>query len=232
MIITDVRTVLLTGPSTNDRFFKEARKRRSAAFIEVHTDTDLIGIGETYAGYFLPESVPPIVEFFKPILIGQSPDDVEVLWERMYHCGKFWCRVGLGTSVLTGIEAALWDLRGKMHGVPVYQLLGGRKHDKLLGYATGGPSNYPLDRLGREDRLLSLAWFHRTESRRRSVSCRRGLDFAADAPPKPPTSKRTRWTFMRKHAGPDFQIMLDGAHGQQPERYLDIRDWQSQWRRR
>ena len=45
MIITDVRTTLLTGPSTNDPFLREARKRRSAAFIEIFTDGPIIGIG-------------------------------------------------------------------------------------------------------------------------------------------------------------------------------------------
>ena len=106
MKITDVRTTLLTGPCTNDPFLREARKRRSAAFIEVITEGRHIGIGETYAGYFCPEAVPAIVEFFKPILIGQTVDDIPELWRRMYHCGNFWCRVGLGVSVLNGIEAA------------------------------------------------------------------------------------------------------------------------------
>ena len=58
MKITDVRTTLLTGPCTNYPYLSEARKRRSAAFIEVITDGDHTGIGETYAGYSFPEGVP------------------------------------------------------------------------------------------------------------------------------------------------------------------------------
>ena len=54
MKIVDVRTVLLTGPSTNDPFFRESRKLRSAAFIEVQTDTGLVGVGETYAALQCP----------------------------------------------------------------------------------------------------------------------------------------------------------------------------------
>lgn len=72
MRITDVRTILLTGPSSNDPFIQEARQRRSAAFIEIHTEEGTVGLGETYAGYFCPEAVPAIVEFFKPILVGQT----------------------------------------------------------------------------------------------------------------------------------------------------------------
>ncbi len=157
--IKDVRTVLLTGPCTRDPFLLEMRKLRSAAFVEIVTDTEHTGIGETYAGYFCPEVIPKIVAFFRPILIGQNVDDIPALWARMYHCGNFWCRVGVGASTLSGIEAALWDLKGKLEGVPVYQLLGGRKHEKLPCYATGGPSNYPKDRMAQKiDHYLSLGF--------------------------------------------------------------------------
>jgi L-alanine-DL-glutamate epimerase-like enolase superfamily enzyme len=83
MKITDVKTVLLTGPCTNDPFVSEVRKWRSAAFIEIHTDKGLIGVGETYAGYFCPEMVPQIVDFFKPILVGQDVSNISELWQRM-----------------------------------------------------------------------------------------------------------------------------------------------------
>ena len=61
MKITDVRTVLLTGPYSRDPYILAARPRRSAAFIEIHTDVGVVGVGETYAGYFFPESVPATV---------------------------------------------------------------------------------------------------------------------------------------------------------------------------
>lgn len=150
MRITDVRTVLLTGPSTNDPFFRESRKLRSAAFVEIESDAGMVGIGETYAGYFCPEIVPAVVDFYKPILIGQSVDNVPLLWQRMDTCGTFWARVGLGSIVLCGIEAALWDLKGKLEAKPVYELLGGPRHEWLPCYATGGPSNFPIEQLLRK----------------------------------------------------------------------------------
>ena len=119
MKITDVRTTLLTGPSTNDPFFLRMPQAPQRRVHRGPTPTGSTGIGETYAGYFCPEVVPAIVEFFKPILIGQTVDDIPELWRRMYHCGNFWCRVGLGAIVLNGIEAALWDLKGKLLGQPV-----------------------------------------------------------------------------------------------------------------
>lgn len=127
--ITDVKTTLLTGPFINDPYPLRCRKFGSAAFIEVFTDSDLVGIGETYAGYFCPELVPPAVDLYKPILIGRSIDNISQIWHNMYHCENFWGRAGLGPAVLSGIEAALWNLKGKITGLPVYELLGGRKHE-------------------------------------------------------------------------------------------------------
>jgi L-alanine-DL-glutamate epimerase-like enolase superfamily enzyme len=117
---------------------------------------------------------------------------------------------------LTGIDAALWDLRGKMHGVPVYKLLGGRKHDKLMGYATGGPSKYPLERLGEKiDYYRSLGF--------------RGLKIGAGAyqatsswtlpssPAEAADLEAGKLDFMRKHAGKDLKIMLDGHMDNSPK---------------
>ena len=211
MKIIDVRTTLLTGPSSNDPFIQEARKRRSAAFIEVITAEGSVGIGETYAGYFCPEAVPAIVEFFKPILVGQTVDDIPELWRRMYHCGNFWCRVGLGAIVLNGIEAALWDLKGKLLGQPVHALLGGSKHTRLPCYATGGPSLYPKERLAKKmDYYLSLgfrglkvgAGGRYPDRRHFPRETQEAADFQAE-----------KVAFMRAHCGADAWLMMDGHMG-------------------
>ncbi|MBD2862871.1 mandelate racemase/muconate lactonizing enzyme family protein [Paenibacillus oceani] len=222
MKITDVRTVLLTGPCTNDPFLSESRRLRSAAFIEIVTDTELVGVGETYIGYFFPESVPAIVDFFKPILIGQSVDHIDELWRRMYHCGNFWCRVGMGLSVLNGIEAALWDLKGKMYGLPVYELLGGKKYNRLPCYATGGPSNYPKEKLAAKlDHYLSLGF--------NGVKLGAGsLDTTGGGWQMPQSKKEIaefeadKMEFVRKHVGSGVQLMLDGHMGNSPTRTWDL----------
>lgn len=211
--ITDVRTVLLTGPCTHDPFLSECRKRRSAAFIEVHTDTDLVGLGETYAGYFCPEVVPEVVEFFKPILIGQTVDNIAELWSRMYHCGNYWCRVGLGTAVISGIEAALWDLKGKMTGLPVYELLGGRKHERLLCYATGGPSNYPKEKLAEKiDFYLSLG-FRAFKLGAGRFTVETAEDYVPMSPAAAADLEADKMEFVRSHAGDEVSVMLDGHMG-------------------
>ncbi len=211
MKITDVRTTLLTGPCSNDPFILEARQRRSAAFIEIITDGGEVGIGETYAGYFCPESVPSIVEFFKPILIGQDVEDIPTLWQRMYHCGNFWCRVGLGVIVLNGIEAALWDLKGKQLGLPVHALLGGSRHARLPCYATGGPSNYPKERLAQKMDYYTSLGFRGLKVGAGSRSA--AGKFVGRTPAEAADFEADKIAFMRRHLGPDAWLMMDGHMG-------------------
>jgi len=219
--IADVRTVLLTGPSTNDPFLREARKRRSAAFVEIHTDTKLVGLGETYAGYFCPELVPDIVQFFKPVLVGQRVDNIAELWSRMYYCENFWCRVGVGAAVLSGIEAALWDLKGKMTGLPVYELLGGKKHEKLLCYATGGPSNYPKERLAAKlDYYLSLG-FRAFKLGVGSYSEADGFSLSS-SPMEAAEFEADKMNFVRSHVGKKMKVMLDAHMSNSPEITWDL----------
>ena len=215
MKIIDVRTVLLTGPNTNDPFLSESRKLRSAAFIEVVSDVGVIGLGETYAGYFCPESVPDIVDFFKPILLGQNVDDIRILWERMYHCGNFWCRVGLGASVLNGIEAALWDLKGKLEGLPVYKMLGGDFHEKLPCYATGGPSNYPPEKLAAKVDFYLGQGFRAFKLGAGSYTAGQGWQIFKD-PAQAADFEAEKLRFIRRHAGADVSVMLDAHMGNSP----------------
>ena len=212
MKITDVKTVLLTGPAGNDPYLQRVRKKRSAAFIEIHTDTELRGIGETMTGYHVPEFVPEIVEFFRPILVGLQDGQIDPkrLWQRMYRCGNFWARVGVGVNVLAGIEAALWDLKGKMASRPVVDLLGGRRHDRLQCYATGCESNYPWKHLKhkidlyRQDGFTAMkvgAGWHNGDT---------DESFAGRTVQAWVEMESEKLSVIRSHAGEDFTVCLDG----------------------
>ncbi|MGN6813595.1 MAG: mandelate racemase/muconate lactonizing enzyme family protein [Thermomicrobiales bacterium] len=213
MKITDVRTILLTGPISNDPSMLALRKVRSAAFIEIHTDTSYTGIGETYLGYQFPEAVPPIVDFLKPILVNADTLDIHTLRRRMFDCCAYWGRVGMAPAAISGIEAALWDLKGKMLGLPVHELLGGKHHDRLPAYATGGVSNWPLDRLlAKVDHYLSLGF----------RAFKVGADYYEDAsgtmgklhnPAEIVDFEVAKVDALRRHVGPDVRILLDGHMG-------------------
>ena len=212
MKITDVKTVLLTGPSGHDPYLQAVRRCRSAAFVEIHTDAGLVGIGETMTGYHVPEIVPEIVEFFKPIMIGIADEQINPkrLWQRMYRCGNFWARVGVGVNVLAGIEAALWDLKGKMEELPVYELLGGRVHDRLLCYASGCESNYPWEKLTHKIDLYRDAGFLGAKLGAGWYDSDTDRSFAGRTVQSWVDMESEKLELIREHAGKDFTVCLDG----------------------
>jgi len=208
MRITRVRTVLSTAPQRD--IFMKVRARRSAAIIIIETDTEHIGIGETYAGYFVPEIVPGLVEFYAPILVGQSPLDIDTLYRRMFITGKIWSRVGLASIVLSGIESALFDLKGKALGVPVYELLGGRCHETLPCYATGGTSPYDRGELeGKVEQYLKIGF---NAVKLGAGSYRPGHPIvAARTPQEARDVEVSKVEFLRQRFGDSFTLNLD-AH--------------------
>ncbi len=139
----------------------------------------------------------------------------------MYHCGNFWCRVGLGAIVLSGIEAALWDAKGKLMGQPVCELLGGAGHGKLLCYATGGPSNYPKDELCRKlDYYLSLG-FRGIKLGAGGFSAREGW-YMPRTPNEAADFEADKMAHVRGHVGKEISIMIDGHMGNNPSATWDL----------
>ena len=106
---------------------------RNWVFVKVETDQDgLWGWGEASLEW-KTRAVVGAVEDFEPMLIGEDPARIEHLYQKMYR-QSFW-RVGvIGMSAISGIEQALWDIRGKVLGVPVCDLLGGRVRDRVRMY--------------------------------------------------------------------------------------------------
>lgn len=212
MRITDVRTVLLTGPLTNDPSLLALGRMRSAAFVELHTDASVVGLGETYLGYQFPEAVPPVVEFFAPLLRDANVAclDIHGLRQRMVAACTYWGRAGVAPAVISAIEAALWDLKGKVAGLPVYELLGGRYHDRLPVYATGAPSNWPLDRLfAKVDHYLALG-FHAFKVATGSFNEETGQFSNLRNPAEIVEFEAAKMQALREHVGDGVRIMLDG----------------------
>lgn len=205
----------------NDPFVEISRKVRSAAFIEIHTDAGVIGIGETYTGYHAPEVVPAIVDYFKLILVGldESEIDPRELWRRMYYCANFWCRVGVGVNVLAGIEGALWDLRGKLDNKPVHALLGPPAHDKLLCYATGCASPYPWSQFRRKLDLYREAGFGAMKVATGWLDYEDGSSFWSNDPQAWIDLETEKLSITQEHASDEFVMCLDGHMSNDGSRY-------------
>lgn len=122
--------------------------------VVITTDTGLQGFGEAKAAVgssgVCASIVRCIEKEIKPILIGQDPANITKIWEQIYNGTRdhyalsrgrkfpILGRRGLTISALSGIDTALWDLKGKVLGVPVATLLGGACRDKMEAYASGG----------------------------------------------------------------------------------------------
>ena len=102
-------------------------------FVEIITDEDFVGWGEAVLeGH--AAAVLACVQEMKDYLIGADPSQIEGLWETMYRAG-FYRGGGVLMSAISGIDQALWDIKGKVFGVPVYELIGGRCRDKMKVYS-------------------------------------------------------------------------------------------------
>ncbi|HXI19287.1 MAG TPA: enolase C-terminal domain-like protein [Chloroflexota bacterium] len=109
----------------------------SWVWLKLHTDEGVYGLGEPYLEEF-PDSVIAEVRRLEPVLIGQDPRRVEALWDAMYRVSGY--RGGAVTmSAISGIDIALWDVAGKLAGLPIYRMLGGPVRDRIKMYhSTGG----------------------------------------------------------------------------------------------
>ena len=105
---------------------------RNFLFVEVETDEGITGIGE--AGITWKEkSEAGYVEQLAYSLVGEDPMRIEHLWQLMLRVGFFPAN-RIGAAAISAIDIALWDIKGKALGVPVYELLGGRVRDKVVAY--------------------------------------------------------------------------------------------------
>jgi galactonate dehydratase len=110
-----------------------------ALHVRIYTDEGLVGNGEAVDAV---SGGAGIVEGFRNALIGQSPLNVEALWERIRTSNIFGgAQAGQFITALTGVEIALWDLAGKALGLPIYQLMGGKMRDKIRIYCDSGTDN-------------------------------------------------------------------------------------------
>ncbi len=108
---------------------------RNGYVIRIHTDTGISGVGQT-ACWGYPEAVDSIINTFKKHLIGQNPLRIEHHWQYLYRMGPF--RGAALSGAISAVDIALWDIKGKHLGVPIWELLGGNCRDKIRLHLLGG----------------------------------------------------------------------------------------------
>jgi D-galactarolactone cycloisomerase len=140
MLIADLRTYILSTPLEEPFSFSMGWVRnRSTMIVEVVTDEGISGWGESLChGLQPPEIAQTIVEVaLRPVLIGQDPFDIDVLWERMYNLTRPYGQKGAVPNAISAVDIAIWDCLGRTLGKPVHKLLGGAYRAEVQPYATG-----------------------------------------------------------------------------------------------
>ena len=175
----------------------DSTRSRGACIVEIVTDTGLIGWGECYGPARMNAAV---IEGFRRHLLGADPMAGEVLWQVLHSRFRDYGQRGLVMSALSGVDIALWDLRGKALGVPVHRLMGGPLRTRVQAYATGTyrlEQGDPLDYVVREVRGYVDEGFQ-------AVKLKIGFDLEEDI-------ALIRAT--RAAIGPERGMMLDANHG-------------------
>jgi L-rhamnonate dehydratase len=202
MRITEVEVIELRVPGWDASTFDGSYDN---CVIRVHTDQGVSGVGEVDS---VPSVIRAIIEApashthamgLKAVLLGQDPSDIPALWERMYDATSYYGRRGVVIHAISAIDLALWDLRGKLLGRPVCELLGERRRERVLAYGTVYPLGDTPDAVRRNiDRGLALGL--------------RAIKIVADPFWRDDLEHTARLIrTAREHVGSDVRLMVDAA---------------------
>lgn len=201
-------------------YLAEIESRRPV-IVEIFTDAGISGLGEAAIAYGAGATAAAgmIKDLLHEIILGRDPFAIEAAWSEMYD-HSFWAKGG-GPIVFAGmsaIETALWDIKGKALGVPVYELLGGAYRHEVRVYANGWSfrSNTPTEFARAAERVVKDGYTalklyplaapdpHNPDGRLRHVSLR-------SLPPEAEKLAIERVRAVRDAVGPDVDIMVDAS---------------------
>lgn len=138
MKITKITPYLISAPSPFLPTADDSNRRRhnrEYLFVEVNTDEGVTGWGEvTCTRDQANRAVASLIRHTSDILEGDDPKNIEKIWHKIFRHFTYMGSRGATTNVISGIDIALWDIRGKVLGVPVYELLGGPVRDAVDVY--------------------------------------------------------------------------------------------------
>jgi len=137
MKIVDVQTIV-TCPG------------RNFVTLKVVTDQGLYGLGDATLNGRELAVVSYLRDHVAPCLIGRDPQQIEDIWQYLYR-GAYWRRGPVTMTAIAAVDVALWDIKGKVAGLPLYQLLGGKSRGGCMvyGHANGGTIDETLAELGK-----------------------------------------------------------------------------------
>ena len=197
MVIEKIEAFVLKDKLSNSFFFSQWEyAERCICVVKVTASDGTYGWGEGYGPAALIETG---IKMLEPIVIGEDPLQNEVIWNKMYRKTLDFARRGVLMASISAIDIAIWDLKGKILGLPISTLLGGAHRTKIRPYATGmyftDPKN-PTRDFEKEAKLYISQGF-------KAMKMKVGLGIKADV---------ENVKMMREIIGPDIQLMVDSNH--------------------
>ncbi len=198
MKIIDVVTHVLEAPLTIPfRWSFNRADMRQTVLVEITTDTGLTGWGECFGP---SRPIAAIIQSFRPLLVGADALATDLIWQTLYDRCRDQGQKGMPICAISGIDIALWDIKGKHFNAPVHQLMGGPLRTEVEAYATGmyrRDDGDPLEYLVAEALGYVADGF-------KGVKLKIGFDVEGDV-----AIARA----VRKAVGPDIKLMMDANHG-------------------
>ena len=198
MKIRDIDTLLIDSPG------------RKWTIVRVHTDEGLVGLGEATYSNKEPVVVAAI-EHMKQELIGEDPARIEYLWHKIWRISSLsglWRMAGpVWMSALSGIDQALWDIKGKVADLPVVELLGGKFRDRVAVY-THFYGATPEESAAQARRLVEAGY---TALKSGALSGD-GYRFDPYEDDGRPAETAAHYAAVREAVGPDVKLLID-CHG-------------------
>lgn len=167
-------------------------------FVRVYTDEGLVGLGECFRRQ--PEVIRTVVEsVIRPVLLGKDPIETEIRWQDMIKATSASDMGGAVYCAVAGLDIAMWDLKGKALGLPIYQLLGGKCRDRVRMYASSLRRDLtPLEEARRAASLVADGYT--------AYKLHSALPGAMDDPSDQTIATVTE---VRAAVGPDIEILVD-----------------------
>ncbi|MEN6533003.1 MAG: mandelate racemase/muconate lactonizing enzyme family protein [Bryobacteraceae bacterium] len=156
MKITDVETIYLRLPQVKE----QTDSGQDALIVRVHTDAGISGVGEVDSSPLAVKGAIDgpfshnVTSGLKHLVVGEDPFEIERIWHKMYQRNVYAGRRGIGIHAMSGIDLALWDIKGKALGLPVWKLLGGGFHRRVRAYASSLFGATPAETCERGKRFI------------------------------------------------------------------------------
>jgi galactonate dehydratase len=188
-------------------------------FVEVETDEGISGLGECTEYVGNPHLVRGL-EAIKPLVIGADPRHIEEIWQRLFHAYSNFNSRGYISHLISAIDIALWDIRGKMLGVPIYDLLGGpvRESVPLYTHVRDQWHSSDLDAMVAEAKRSKELGYQAIKTdpfpqqKNKISSTFKGANQVERLNPES-IAKAVEWMeALREAVGPHYELMID-AHG-------------------